>query len=31
VKEIMDNKIADAFERMRGDNLYVWKESIKLA
>mmetsp|Transcript_2287 Transcript_2287/g.2230 ORF Transcript_2287/g.2230 Transcript_2287/m.2230 type:complete len:208 (+) Transcript_2287:2274-2897(+) len=31
MKEIADAKVEEAFERLRNDNLYIWKESIKLA
>lgn len=27
----MDTKIQDAFEKLRSDNLYIWKQSIELA
>jgi uncharacterized protein YlzI (FlbEa/FlbD family) len=26
--EVIDTKIESAFERLRGDNLYIWKQSI---
>jgi hypothetical protein len=29
--EMMDKKVESAFERLRNDNQYIWKESIKLA
>jgi len=27
----MDSKIQNAFEKLRTDNLYIWKQSIELA
>ena len=27
----MDSKVEAAFERMRGDNLFIWKQSLELA
>lgn len=29
--ELMDAKVENAFERLRGDNLYIWKQSLQLA
>ena len=29
--EMMDKKVENAFERLRNDNLYIWKQSIELA
>jgi hypothetical protein len=29
--ELMDAKVHNAFEKLRGDNLYIWKQSIELA
>lgn len=31
LSEFMDSKIQNAFEKLRNDNLYIWKESISLA
>jgi predicted transcriptional regulator len=31
LNELVDRKIQDVYEKMRGDNLYIWKESISLA
>ena len=31
MNELIDQKIDKAFERLRNDNLFIWKESIKLA
>ena len=28
---LMDSKIQNAFEKLRTDNLYIWKQSIELA
>lgn len=27
----MDSKIQNAFEKLRNDNLYIWKQSLELA
>lgn len=27
----MDNKVEAAFERLRNDNLFIWKQSLELA
>jgi len=29
--ELMDTKVHNAFEKLRNDNLYIWKQSIELA
>lgn len=31
MNEFMDAKVDAAFERLRGDNLYIWKQSLQLA
>jgi len=29
--EVVDGKIQNAFEKLRTDNLYIWKQSLELA
>ncbi len=31
VDEVIDSKIQNAFEQLRNDNLYIWKQSLQIA
>ena len=31
LEELMDGKVTNAFEKLRNDNLYIWKQSLELA